>query len=310
MRCSYKHQLRRCIVTNNKTRWDGYIYTNKYPLQQQKKSNPPCKWGCITPHSHYFRCRGYIVLHGEKRLIKEKSHKKSRLDDDHTLQWTYMSNHSLSERTSGSPHKISGNTELQIMSLTPRNLNYTNKKLLSSPTFSSFSKCSRRNFIGLSGLAMQRFTMHSLRICWMLCFCTKISQPFKLSSSSRVEEEEVAILSFISVAVGKKQGGPWEEGRESGVDEGVEQSGRGGDGRGKQKGGVQCKMWLVESRMENGGAMDLGKEVSEQFTLCCKCFLTWPVIPRRTVYDEGNRCKCMLPFLVEDERSFCRYLTS
>lgn len=87
-------------------------------------------------------------------------------------------------------------------------------KTLSSPTFSSFSKCSRRNFIGRSGLAMQRFTMHSLRICWMLCFCTKISQPFKLSSSSRVEEE-VAILSFISVAVGEKQGGPWEEGREA-----------------------------------------------------------------------------------------------
>ncbi|PWA33847.1 hypothetical protein CCH79_00018724 [Gambusia affinis] len=62
----------------------------------------------------------------------------------------------------------------------------------------SFSKCSRRNFIGRSGLAMQRFTMHSLRICWMLCFCTKISHPFKLSSSSRAEEE-VAILSFISV---------------------------------------------------------------------------------------------------------------
>lgn len=34
----------------------------------------------------------------------------------------------------------------------------------------------------------------------MLCLCTKISQPFKLSSSSRVEEEEeVAIVSFISV---------------------------------------------------------------------------------------------------------------
>lgn len=78
------------------------------------------------------------------------------------------------------------------------------KTLLLSPTFSSFSKCSRRNFIGRSGLAMQRFTMHSLRICWMLCFCTKISQPFKLSSSSRVEEE-VAILSFISVAVGENR---------------------------------------------------------------------------------------------------------
>jgi len=38
----------------------------------------------------------------------------------------------------------------------------------------------------------------------MLCFCTKISQPFKLSSSSRVEEE-VAILSFISVAVGENR---------------------------------------------------------------------------------------------------------
>lgn len=39
--------------------------------------------------------------------------------------------------------------------------------------------------------------MHSFRICWMLCFCTNISQPFKLSSSSIVEE--VAILSFKSV---------------------------------------------------------------------------------------------------------------
>lgn len=84
-----------------------------------------------------------------------------------------------------------------------------------SPTFSSFSKCSRRNFIGRSGLAMQRFTMHSFRICWMLCFCTKISQPFKLSSSSRVEEEEVAILSFIPGAVG-------EQGEEGGSGDGVE----------------------------------------------------------------------------------------
>lgn len=38
----------------------------------------------------------------------------------------------------------------------------------------------------------------------MLCFCTKISQPFKLSSSSRVVEE-VAIFSFISVAVGENR---------------------------------------------------------------------------------------------------------
>lgn len=87
-----------------------------------------------------------------------------------------------------------------------------------SLTFSSFSKCSRKNFIGRSGFAMQRFTMHSFRICWILCFCTNISQPFKLSSSSRVEEE-VAILSFISVAVGnrvdhERRGGEGEQSRD------------------------------------------------------------------------------------------------
>lgn len=43
----------------------------------------------------------------------------------------------------------------------------------------------------------------------MLCFCTNISHPFKLSSSSIVEE--VAILSFKSVAGGEKQGGLCEE---------------------------------------------------------------------------------------------------
>lgn len=42
----------------------------------------------------------------------------------------------------------------------------------------------------------------------MLCFRTNISQPFKLSSSSIVEEE-VAILSFKSVVGGEKQGGPY-----------------------------------------------------------------------------------------------------
>lgn len=78
---------------------------------------------------------------------------------------------------------------------------YSNKML--ALTFSSFSKCSRRNFIGRSGLVMQRLTMHSFRICWMLCFCTNTSQPFKLSSSSRLEE--VAILSFKSVARGKNR---------------------------------------------------------------------------------------------------------
>lgn len=34
-----------------------------------------------------------------------------------------------------------------------------------SLTFSSFSKCSRRNFMGLSGLEMHRCTMQSLRTC-------------------------------------------------------------------------------------------------------------------------------------------------
>ena len=82
-------------------------------------------------------------------------------------------------------------------------INLHSNKILSL-TFSSFSKCSRRNFIGRSGLVIQRLTMHSFRICWMLCFCTNISQPFKLSSSSIVEE--VAILSFKSVAGRRKIG--------------------------------------------------------------------------------------------------------
>ena len=39
----------------------------------------------------------------------------------------------------------------------------------------------------------------------MLCLCTKTSQPFKLSSSSKFEE--VAILSFITVGGRERVGG-------------------------------------------------------------------------------------------------------
>lgn len=58
---------------------------------------------------------------------------------------------------------------------------------------------------------MHRLTIHSLRICCMLCFCTKTSQPFRLSSSSRLDEEEVAILSFINAAGDGGREMQWEE---------------------------------------------------------------------------------------------------
>ncbi len=63
----------------------------------------------------------------------------------------------------------------------------------------------------------------------MLCFCTKISQPFKLSSSSRVEEE-VAILSFISVAVGKNRVDHERRGGKAEPRKGVEPGSRGEEG--------------------------------------------------------------------------------
>lgn len=75
----------------------------------------------------------------------------------------------------------------------------------------------------------------------MLCFCTKISQLFKLSSSSRVEEE-VAILSFISVANNwGNQGGPKAEGREKKKSFSRKVGEQNGDGRVKTRGEKTCE---------------------------------------------------------------------
>lgn len=173
-----------------------------------------CLNSVLPRHNNYFYC-------------KYHSHNLPTC----TLQWALMSHivfgielyhyEQLQAKHTVSTHKSIANRDAR----TQTRLSQTSTKTQTgSPTFSSFSKCSRRNFIGRSGLAMQRFTMHSFRICWMLCFCTKISQPFKLSSSSRVEEEEVAILSFIPGAVGE-QG---EEGESGDGGWGGERGGHGG----------------------------------------------------------------------------------
>lgn len=68
-------------------------------------------------------------------------------------------------------------------------------------TFSSFSKCSRRNLSGLSGLATQRSTMHSLSTCWMPCFCTYISHSLRESSSSNWKHDGEAMLRISSMVL-------------------------------------------------------------------------------------------------------------
>lgn len=75
-------------------------------------------------------------------------------------------------------------------------------------TFSSFSKCSRRNFMGRSGLEMQRCTMQSLRTCWIPCSCTYSSQPFRLSSSSEGQTGGEAMARAAASFLSRKHRSP------------------------------------------------------------------------------------------------------
>lgn len=65
-----------------------------------------------------------------------------------------------------------------------------------------------------------------------------------------------------------KQGGPWEEGRESGAETGVEQGSTGERGEqswGKQKEGAKCTAYSKIKGKYDWGVMYGGKEVSECF---------------------------------------------